>query len=122
MNIKGEIGQIVYIPVTIREIKIDTFGTRYVCDLPKDAISQTYEESEIRFLEENIQVHEEKEQKVKEKVQKSRVSEQKESKKRGRPRKANVDDLMKAANKKKEIDIPSSALEALEESKKNGRG
>ena len=60
MNIKGEIGQIVYIPVTIREIKVDSFGIKYTCDLPKDGISQTYEESEVRFLEENLHEVEEK--------------------------------------------------------------
>ena len=114
MNIKGEIGQIVYIPVTIREIKVDSFGIRYTCDLPKDGISQTYEESEVRFFEENLR-------KVEEKVQKKKDSEPKDSKKRGRPRKANVDDLMKAANKKATVEIPSSAIEALEESRRNGR-
>ena len=55
MKIKGEIGETVYVPVTIREIRIDTFGTRYVCDLPKDGISQTYDELEIQFPEDNVQ-------------------------------------------------------------------
>lgn len=102
MNIKGEIGQIVYIPVTIREIKVDTFGIKYTCDLPKDGISQTYEEPEVRFLEEKSK-----------KVEKT--SDQKPKVKRGRPRKATVDDLLNTAKSKSKADIPNSAMDALSE-------
>lgn len=109
MNIKGEIGQIVYIPVTIREIKVDTFGIKYTCDLPKDGISQTYEESEVRFLEEKVQKHEEKSKKV------EKTSDQKPKVKRGRPRKATVDDLLNTAKSKSKADIPNSAMDALSE-------
>ena len=101
MKIKGEIGETVYIPVTIREIRIDTFGTRYVCELPKDGISQTYEESEVRFLEENLHEVEEKVQKHEEKSKKvEKTSDQKPKVKRGRPRKATVDDLLNTAKSK----------------------
>ena len=116
MNIKGEIGQIVYIPVTIREIKVDTFGIKYTCDLPKDGISQTYEEPEVRFLEENLQEVEEKVQKHEEKSQKvEKTSDQKPKVKRGRPRKATVDDLLNTAKSKSKADIPNSAMDALSE-------
>lgn len=116
MNIKGEIGQIVYIPVTIREIKVDTFGIKYTCDLPKDGISQTYEESEVRFLEENLHEVEEKVQKREEKSKKiEKTSVQKPKVKRGRPRKATVDDLLNTAKSKSKADIPNSAMDALSE-------
>lgn len=116
MNIKGEIGQIVYIPVTIREIKVDTFGIKYTCDLPKDGISQTYEESEVRFLEENLHEVEEKVQKHEEKSKKvEKTSDQKPKVKRGRPRKATVDDLLNTAKSKNNADIPKSAMDALSE-------
>lgn len=116
MNIKGEIGQIVYIPVTIREIKVDTFGIKYTCDLPKDGISQTYEESEVRFLKENLHEVEEKVQKREEKSQKvEKTSDQKPKVKRGRPRKATVDDLLNTAKSKSKADIPNSAMDALSE-------
>ena len=116
MNIKGEIGQIVYIPVTIREIKVDTFGVRYTCDLPKDGISQTYEEPEVRFLEENLHEVEEKVQKHEGKSQKvEKTSDQKPKVKRGRPRKATVDDLLNTAKSKSKADIPNSAMDALSE-------
>lgn len=116
MKIKGEIGETVYIPVTIREIRIDTFGTRYVCELPKDGISQTYEESEVRFLEENLHEVEEKVQKHEEKSKKvEKTSDQKPKVKRGRPRKATVDDLLNTAKSKSKTDIPNSAMDALSE-------
>lgn len=116
MKIKGEIGETVYIPVTIREIRIDTFGTRYVCELPKDGISQTYEEPEVRFLEENLHEVEEKVQKREEKSQKvEKTSDQKPKVKRGRPRKATVDDLLNTAKSKSKTDIPNSAMDALSE-------
>ena len=116
MNIKGEIGQIVYIPVTIREIKVDTFGIKYTCDLPKDGISQTYDESEIQFAEDNIQKVEEKIQKHEEKSKKvEKTSDQKPKVKRGRPRKATVDDLLNTAKSKSKTDIPNSAIDALSE-------
>ena len=116
MNIKGEIGQIVYIPVTIREIKVDSFGIRYTCDLPKDGISQTYEESEVQFLEENLHEVEEKVQKHEEKSKKvEKTSDQKPKVKRGRPRKATVDDLLNTAKSKSKTDIPNSAMDALSE-------
>ena len=116
MNIKGEIGQIVYIPVTIREIKVDTFGIKYTCDLPKDGISQTYEEPEVRFLEENLHEVEEKVQKHEGKSQKvGNTSDQKPKVKRGRPRKATVDDLLNTAKSKSKADIPNSAMDALSE-------
>ena len=116
MKIKGEIGETVYIPVTIREIRIDTFGTRYVCELPKDGISQTYEESEVRFLEENLHEVEEKVQKHEEKSKKvEKTSNQKPKVKRGRPRKATVDDLLNTAKSKRKADIPNSAMDALSE-------
>lgn len=116
MNIKGEIGQIVYIPVTIREIKVDTFGIKYTCDLPKDGISQTYEEPEVRFLEENLHEVEEKVQKHEEKSKKiEKTSDQKSKVKRGRPRKATVDDLLNTAKSKSKTDIPNSAMDALTE-------
>ncbi|MBQ1572476.1 MAG: hypothetical protein IIZ78_15210 [Clostridiales bacterium] len=116
MKIKGEIGETVYIPVTIREIRIDTFGTRYVCELPKDGISQTYEESEVRFLEENLHEVEEKVQKHEEKSKKvEKTSDQKPKVKRGRPRKATVDDLLNTAKSKSKADIPNSAIDALSE-------
>ena len=116
MNIKGEIGKIVYIPVTIREIKVDTFGIKYTCDLPKDGISQTYEESEVRFFEENLHEVEEKVQKHEEKSKKvEKTSEQKPKVKRGRPRKATVDDLLNTAKSKSKADIPNSAMDALSE-------
>ena len=116
MKIKGEIGETVYIPVTIREIRIDTFGTRYVCELPKDGISQTYEESEVRFLEENLHEVEEKVQKHEGKSQKvEKTSDQKPKVKRGRPRKATVDDLLNTAKSKSKTDIPNSAMDALSE-------
>lgn len=116
MNIKGEIGQIVYIPVTIREIKVDSFGIRYTCDLPKDGISQTYEEPEVRFLEENLHEVEEKVQKPEEKSKKvEKTSDQKPKVKRGRPRKATVDDLLNTAKSKSKADIPNSAIDALSE-------
>ncbi len=105
MKIKGEIGETVYVPVTIREIRIDTFGTRYVCELPKDGIRQTYDESEIQFAEDNIQ-----------KVQKhEETSDQKPKVKRGRPKKATVEDLLNAARSKSKADIPNSAKDALTE-------
>lgn len=109
MKIKGEIGETVYVPVTIREIRIDTFGTRYVCELPKDGISQTYDESEIQFAEDNLQKHEGKSQKV------EKTSVQKPKVKRGRPRKATVEDLLNTAKSKNEADIPNSAKDALSE-------
>lgn len=116
MNIKGEIGQIVYIPVTIREIKVDTFGIKYTCDLPKDGISQTYDESEIQFPEDNVQKVEEKVQKHEEKSHKvEKTSDQKPKVKRGRPRKATVEDLLNTAKSKSETDIPNSAKDALSE-------
>ena len=116
MNIKGEIGQIVYIPVTIREIKVDTFGIKYTCDLPKDGISQTYEEPEVRFLEENLHEVEERVQKREEKSHKiDKTSDQKPKIKRGRPRKATVDDLLNTAKSKSKTDIPNSAMDALSE-------
>lgn len=116
MKIKGEIGETVYVPVTIREIRIDTFGTRYVCDLPKDGISQTYDESEIQFPEDNIQKVEEKVQKHEEKSHKvEKTSDQKPKVKRGRPRKATVEDLLNTAKSKSETDIPNSAKDALSE-------
>ena len=116
MKIKGEIGETVYIPVTIREIRIDTFGTRYVCELPKDGISQTYEESEVRFLEENLHEVEEKVQKHEEKSKKvEKTSDQKPKVKRGRPRKATVEDLLNTVKSKSKADIPNSAKDALSE-------
>ena len=116
MNIKGEIGQIVYIPVTIREIKVDSFGIRYTCDLPKDGISQTYDESEIQFTEDNVQKVEDKIQKHEEKSKKvEKTSNQKPKVKRGRPRKATVDDLLNTAKSKRKTDIPNSAMDALSE-------
>lgn len=116
MKIKGEIGETVYVPVTIREIRIDTFGTRYVCELPKDGISQTYDELEIQFAEDNIQKVEEKVQKHEEKSQKvEKTSDQKPKVKRGRPRKATVDDLLNTAKSKSKADIPNSAMDALSE-------
>lgn len=121
MKIKGEIGETVYVPVTIREIRIDTFGTRYVCDLPKDGISQTYDESEIQFAEDNLQKVEEKVQKHEEKSQKiEKPSDQKPKVKRGRPKKATVEDLLNAAKSKGKADIPNSAKDALAESKEGG--
>lgn len=116
MNIKGEIGQIVYIPVTIREIKVDSFGIRYTCDLPKNGISQTYEKPEVRFLEENLHEVEEKVQKHEEKSKKvEKTSDQKPKVKRGRPRKATVDDLLNTAKSKSKADISKSAMDALSE-------
>ena len=116
MNIKGEIGQIVYIPVTIREIKVDTFGIKYTCDLPKDGISQTYEEPEVRFFKENLHEVKEKVQKYEEKSKKvEKTSDQKPKVKRGRPRKATVDDLLNTAKSKSKTDIPNSAMDALSE-------
>lgn len=109
MKIKGEIGETVYVPVTIREIRIDAFGTRYVCELPKDGISQTYDELEIQFAEDNIQKVEEKSQKVK------KAPDQKPKLKRGRPRKATVEDLLNTVKSKSKADIPNSAKDALSE-------
>ena len=116
MKIKGEISETVYIPATIREIRIDTFGTKYVCELPKDGISQTYDESEIQFTEDNVQKVEDKIQKHEEKSKKvEKTSDQKPKVKRGRPRKATVDDLLNTAKSKSKVDIPNSAMDALSE-------
>lgn len=109
MNTKGNIGQVVYIPVTISEIKITKQGIWYTCALPKDGISQTYDELEIQFAEDNIQKVEEKSQKVK------KAPDQKQKLKRGRPRKATVEDLLNTVKSKSKADIPNSAKDALSE-------
>ena len=116
MNTKGNIGQVVYIPVTISEIKITKTGTTYTCSLPKDGIFQRYDESEIYFLE----PEEEQPKVVETETLKKEDPNPITIKKRGRPRKATVEDLLNNVNSRRDKDIPNSAINALAESKEGG--
>lgn len=109
MNTKGNIDQVVYIPVTISEIKITKQGIQYTCTLPKDGICQSYEESELRFIEEPEAPKEEKP-----KVAKKTAPKLTATKRRGRPKKATVEDLL--AKAKGQDSIPANAMDALAES------
>lgn len=113
MNTKGNIGQVVYIPVTINEIKINSQGTKYVCELPKNGISQTYEENELYFLDQKEEKTEKAEKEAPKKETKPKAKTV--TKKRGRPRKASVDDLMEKVSAKSKSSIPGRAIEALKE-------
>lgn len=114
MNIKGSIGQVVYIPVTISEIKITKQGIQYTCILPKDGICQRYEESELRFIEEPEAPKEEKPKATKKTRQKKDTPKLATTKRRGRPKKATVEDLL--AKVKSQDSIPANAMDALNES------
>ena len=114
MNIKGNIGQVVYIPVTISEIKITKQDIQYTCTLPKDGICQRYEESELRFIEEPEIPTEEKPKATKKTRQKKDTPKLTATKRRGRPKKATVEDLL--AKVKSQDSIPSNAMDALAES------
>lgn len=121
MKTKGNIGQVVYIPVTISEIKITKTGTTYTCSLPKDGICQRYDESEIFFLEPEEEqpkvVETETPEIIREPVKTGAAHTEK---KRGRPRKATVEDLLNNVNSRRDKDIPNSAMDALAESKEGG--
>jgi len=114
MNTKGNIDQVVYIPVTISEIKITKQGIQYTCTLPKDGICQCYEESELRFIEEPEAPKEEKPKVTKKTKQKKEAPKLTAPKRRGRPKKATVEDLL--AKVKSQDSIPVNAMDALAES------
>lgn len=119
MNTKGNIGQVVYIPAIISEIKITKQGIQYICTLPKDGICQHYEELELRFIGESEAPKEEKPKSTKKTAPKLTTT-----KRRGRPRKATVEDLINSANDKKNTAIQTTiskfAMDALAESKEGG--
>ena len=88
MEIKGNIGEEVYVKAKIKSINIDQDGTRYFLDVEYED-TKGVDSSEILFNAEP--------EKVAEEVPEEVVEIPAPAKRRGRPRKATVDDLIKKA-------------------------
>lgn len=86
MEIKGNIGEEVYVKAKIKSISVDQDGTRYFLDVEYED-TKGIDSSEILFNAEPEEVPEEVVEEVVETP----------PKRRGRPRKTTVDDLMKKA-------------------------
>ena len=88
MEIKGNIGEEVYVKAKIKSISVDQDGTRYFLDVEYED-TKGVDSSEILFNAEPEKAAEE----VPEEVAEIPAP----AKRRGRPRKATVDDLIKKA-------------------------
>ena len=103
MEIKGNIGEEVYIKAKINYIKIDEKGVKYYISIP-DSYEDGLKESEIMFKmpepkpTPKIEIRE----KAKEIVKEAKT--EAPDKKRGRPKKATVDSLMKIADEVEAIE------------------
>ena len=103
MEIKGnisDIGEEVYIKAKLKYIKIDKEGAKYIVTLP-ESYQKGLTESEILFEPKpapKIEIRE----KAKEIVKEAKT--EAPGKKRGRPKKATVDSLMKIANEVEAIE------------------
>ena len=103
MEIKGNVGEEVYIKAKINYIKIDNQGIKYFVSVP-DSYLDGLAESEIMFKipepkpTPKIEIRE----KAKEIVKEAKT--EAPTKKRGRPKKATVDSLMRIADEVEAIE------------------
>jgi hypothetical protein len=103
MEIKGNVGEEVYIKAKLKYIKIDEKGVKYFISVP-DEYLDGLTESEIMFKmpepkpTPKIEIRE----KAKEIVKEART--EAPGKKRGRPKKATVDSLMRIADEVEAIE------------------
>lgn len=98
MEIKGNIGEEIYVKAKIKSINVDQDGTRYFLYIEYED-TKGLDSSEILFNAEPEKAAEEVPEEVVEGVAEEVAEEVVETppKRRGRPRKATVDDLMKKA-------------------------
>lgn len=103
MEIKGNVGEEVYIKVKakIQYITIDGEGVKYYIDIP-DSYVDGLKESEIMFELPKPAPKIEIREKAKEIVKEART--EASGKKRGRPKKATVDSLMRIADEVEAIE------------------
>ena len=101
MEIKGNVGEEVYIKAKIKYIKIDDQGIKYFLTVP-DSYLDGVNESEITFEMKQPLPKIEIREKAKEIVKEART--ETPGKKRGRPKKATVDSLMRIADEVEAIE------------------
>ena len=101
MEIKGNVGEEVYIKAKINYIKIDNQGIKYFVTVP-DSYLDGLKESEITFEMKQPLPKIEIREKAKEIVKEAKT--EAPGKKRGRPKKATVDSLMRIADEVEAIE------------------